>query len=153
MLRPHEEIQFDDPESPMLMDNLLEAIGCDVLDFPHKTECCGAFLTVCTDLEARTGRAPETSRGAVGECSYTILDAAERRGADLMVLSCPLCQYNLDSAQEAIEKQHYGFRKIPVVYFPQLLAVAFGLDPAKYALDKQHHYVDPSAVLRAKVAV
>ena len=152
MLRPHEELQFDDPESPMMMDNLLEAIGCEVLDFPHKVECCGAFLTVCTDLETRaSGGASDPARGAVGECSYTILDAAVRRGADLVVLSCPLCQYNLDSAQEAIAKRHYSFKQIPIVYFTQLLAVALGLDAAKYALDKEHHYVDPSGVVSAKI--
>jgi heterodisulfide reductase subunit B len=151
MLRPHEEVQFDDPEAPMMMDNLLEAIGCDVLDFPHKAECCGAFLTVCSDVEARTGQG-DSAQGAVSECSYTILDAAVRRGADLVVLTCPLCQYNLDSAQEAIGKKHYSFAKIPVVYFTQLLALALGLDTAKYALDREHHYVDPSGVLAAKVA-
>ncbi len=152
MLRPSEEIQFDDPESPMMMDNLLEAIGCTVLDFPHKVECCGAFLTVCSDVEARISTEPaDAARGAVSECSYTILDAAVRRGADLVVLTCPLCQYNLDSAQEAIEKQHYGFKKIPIVYFTQLLAVALGLDASKYALDNKHHYVDPSGVVKAKV--
>jgi heterodisulfide reductase subunit B len=157
MLRPHEELNFDDPEAPMMMDDLLSALGCQVIDFPHKGECCGAFLTVCSSPEARSGagavEAGEegAAEGAVSECSYTILDAAARRGADLVVLTCPLCQYNLDSVQEAIQKQHYGFPKIPVVYFTQLLALALGLDGKKYALDDKHHYVDPSAVLAAKV--
>jgi heterodisulfide reductase subunit B len=151
LLRPHEELQFDDPESPMIMDDLLEAIGCNVLDFPHKVECCGAFLTVCTELEAGDRTADEDDAGgAVSECSYTILDTAGRAGADLVVLSCPLCQYNLDVAQDRIEKEHYGFRKLPIVYFTQLLALALGLDVEKYALDSAHHYVDPSAVVKAK---
>jgi heterodisulfide reductase subunit B len=155
MLRPQEELHFDDPEAPMMMDDLLSAIGCRVLEFPHKGECCGAFLTVCSSPEARTGSTEAGEKGAaagaVSECSYTILDAAARRGADLVVLTCPLCQYNLDSVQEAIQRQHYGFPKIPVVYFTQLLAVALGLDGRKYALDDRHHYVDPSPVLAAKV--
>lgn len=156
MLRPHEELQFDDPETPMMMDNLLEAMGCDVLDFPHKGECCGAFLTVCSDAAARSGKGEtgksDAAEAPVSECSYTILDAAVRRGADLVVLTCPLCQYNLDFSQEAIGKKHYSFPKIPVVYFTQLLALGLGLDAAKYALDSKHHYVDPSSVLGAKVA-
>ncbi|MFZ1946638.1 MAG: CoB--CoM heterodisulfide reductase iron-sulfur subunit B family protein [bacterium] len=151
MLRPEEELGFDDPEAPMIMDNLLDAIGCEVLDFPHKAECCGAFLTVCSDVEARSGGKPEAAQGAVSECSYTILKAAEKRGADLVVLTCPLCHYNLDSTQEAIEKRHYGFGKIPIVYFTQLLALALGLDASRYALDNKHHYVDPTGVLKAKV--
>jgi heterodisulfide reductase subunit B len=152
LLRPHEELQLDDPESPMIMDHLLEAIGCEVLDFPHKVECCGAFLTVCTDIEAAAGQVDQDARNAVNECSYTILDTAGRMGADLMVLSCPLCQYNLDSTQDKIEKNHYGFRKLPVIYFTQLLAVALGLDPGKYALDSAHHFVDPLSVVKAKTA-
>jgi heterodisulfide reductase subunit B len=151
MLRPHEELQFDDPEDPMMMDHLLEAIGCDVIDFPHKVECCGAFLTVCSEVEARRGESKPAS-GAVNECSYTILDAAVRRGADMMVLTCPLCHYNLDSTQDGILKRHYGFKQIPVVYFSQLLAVALGLDPKKYSLDDKHHSVDPSGVFKAKVS-
>jgi heterodisulfide reductase subunit B len=152
LLRPHEELQFDDPESPMIMDNMLEAIGTNVLDFPHKVECCGAFLTVCTDIEAAAGQGDVEAKDAVNECSYTILDTAGRMGADLVVLSCPLCQYNLDSAQDKIEKDHYGFRKLPIIYFTQLLAAALGMDVEKYALDSAHHFVDPLSVVKAKTA-
>jgi heterodisulfide reductase subunit B len=153
LLRPGEELQFDDPESPMIMDHLLEAIGCDVLDFPHKVECCGAFLTVCTDLEsAARAEAGDEASGAVSECSYTILDTAGRSGADMVVLSCPLCLYNLDSAQDKIEKEHFGFKKLPIVYFTQLLAMALGLDVGKYALDSAHHFVDPVGIMKAKTA-
>jgi heterodisulfide reductase subunit B len=151
LLRPEEELEFDDPEDPMIMDEVLEAIGCKVLDFPHKVECCGAFLAICSDLASRAGdRGEDEAQGAVSECSYRILDAAVRRDADLVVLSCPLCQYNLDSAQERIEKEHYGFRKIPIVYFTQLVAAALGLDVGKYALDSAHHFVDPLEVVKAK---
>lgn len=152
LLRPYEELRFDDPESPMIMDDMLGAIGCTVLDFPHKAECCGAFLTVCSEIEAAAGQGGDDAKNAVNECSHTILDAAGRMGADLVVLSCPLCQYNLDSAQDGIEKEHYGFRKLPIVYFTQLLAVALGLDAGKYALDSDHHFVDPLSVVKAKTA-
>ncbi len=154
LLRPAEEIGLDDPESPMIMDELLDAIGCDVLEFPHKVECCGAFLTVCTDVEARTAEATgNPAKNAISECSYTILNSAIKRGADLIVLSCPLCQYNLDSTQDRIQKEHFGFKKIPIVYFTQLLAIAFGLDPDKYALDDKHHFVNPSEIVKSKVSL
>ena len=153
LLRPVEEIGFDDPEDPMIMDDMLEATGCTVLDFPHKSECCGAFLTVCNDLGANPeSRVDAEADGAVNQCSYTILDAAGRAGADTVVLSCPLCLYNLDVAQEAIEKQHYDFRKMPIVYFSQVLAVALGFDMSKYALDSEHHAVNPMGLLETKTA-
>ena len=56
------------------------------------------------------------------------------------MLSCPLCQYNLDYSQERIIREHYGFRKVPSVYFSQLLALALGLDMGKYSLDEKHHF-------------
>jgi heterodisulfide reductase subunit B len=149
LLRPNEELQFDDPESPMIMDEVLDAMGTTVLDFPHKTECCGAFLTVCTDLGSRQSK-EDGSDTAVSECSHTILDAAGRAGADLVVLSCPLCLYNLDVTQEAIQEKYFGFRKLPIVYFSQLLAIGLGLDPGKYALDSAHHIVDPSEIIKAE---
>jgi heterodisulfide reductase subunit B len=153
LLRPQEELNFDDPENPMIMDNLLEAAGCTVLDFPHKGECCGAFLTVCTDLGGNPeSRVDDEAAGAINQCSYTILDAAGRLGADTMVLSCPLCLYNLDVTQEAIEKIHYDFSKMPIVYFSQILALALGMDMSKYALDSEHHAIDPMELLQSKTA-
>ncbi len=150
LLRPYDEIQLDDPEAPTILDEVLDAMGCTVVDFPHKAECCGNFLSVCTDLTPEGRQAVgEEAATAVSECSFTILDAAARAGADLVALSCPLCLYNLDVAQDQIEKIHFGFRKMPIVYFSQLLAIALGLDTDKYALDSEHHFVDPSAVVRS----
>lgn len=150
LLRPAKELNFDDPEAPVIMDGLLEAIGCTVVDFPHKAECCGAFLTVCGELEPGVDPLRDDAEFAVSECSYTILDSAVRRGADLIAVSCPLCLYNLDVVQDRISRVHFGFKKIPIVYFSQLLGIALGLDSSKYGLDSQHHYVDPSSVLLSK---
>ena len=86
---------------------------------------------------------------AVSECSFTILDAAVRAGGEVVAFSCPLCLYNLDVAQDRIEQVHFGFKKIPIVYFSQLLAIALGLDPANYALDSEHHFVDPSDLVQS----
>lgn len=150
LLRPVKELNFDDPEAPMIMDQVLEAIGCTVVDFPHKAECCGAFLTVCGELEPGADPLRDDAELAVSECAYTILNSAVRRGADLIAVSCPLCLYNLDVVQDRILKTHFGFKKIPIVYFSQLLGIALGLDPSKYGLDSEHHYVDPSPVLLSK---
>ncbi|MGQ9604398.1 MAG: CoB--CoM heterodisulfide reductase iron-sulfur subunit B family protein [bacterium] len=150
LLRPAKELNFDDPEAPTIMDDLLDAIGCKLIDFPHKTECCGAFLTVCGDLEPGSDPIREDAEFAVSECSYTILNSAARSEADLIALSCPLCLYNLDFLQDRISKTHFGFRKIPVVYFSQLLGIALGLDLSNYGLDSDHHFVDPSPVLLSR---
>jgi len=138
LLRPAKELEFDDPEQPTIFEGLLEAMGCDVVDFPMKTECCGGFQIV-NDEEIAIS------------CSRTVVGSAVKRDADIIVTTCPLCQYNLDRKQEEMAERVQGFRKLPVVYFTQLLGVALGIDE-KY-LDFTDNYVDPRPVLAARCAV
>jgi heterodisulfide reductase subunit B len=106
-----------------------------VVDFPHKTECCGSYLTV-------------SAAGAAEELAYAILDSALSEGAELLVTSCPLCQFNLDYRQEGMGKKHTSFSPLPVLYFTQLLGIALGLDSGEYGFEE--HYVDPRPLLRER---
>jgi heterodisulfide reductase subunit B len=74
-----------------------------------------------------------------------------KRGADAMVLSCPLCDYNMDHRQREIIKKYVDFRGIPVFYFPQLLALALGLEAKLSRFDL--NYIDPLPLLREKSLV
>lgn len=132
LLRPADEIALDDPEHPTVLDQLFQALGAEVVDYPHRAECCGAYLTV---------KAPAASM----EISYTILSAAKRAGADVVVTACPLCQFNLDWTQARMVQKYAGFERIPVLYFTQLMGLGLGLDPAGYEFDC--HYVDPRPLL------
>jgi heterodisulfide reductase subunit B len=135
LLRPYDEIGLDDPEAPSILDDLLASLGCEVVDFPYKTECCGAYLLT---------RSPEVPL----EMSYNILDSAARQGAEALVTSCPLCQFNLDYRQEEMARQHAGFVSLPVFYFTQLLAIALGLEVDTFGLEG--HRVDPRPLLEGK---
>lgn len=114
LLRPA-EIGIDDPEEPRILENFLEALGCEVVDFPFKTECCGSYLTVSS---------PDTAM----ECSYNILNSAVKNKADIIVTSCPLCHFNLDEKQEEMVKKYSDFKKISVTYFTRPLEIALGMD-------------------------
>jgi heterodisulfide reductase subunit B len=131
LLRPQDEIGLDDADEPTILGDLLAALGCEVIDFPHKTECCGSYLTV-------------SAVEATEELSYAILHSARSAGAEALVTSCPLCQFNLDYRQDAM-RRHAGFVPLPVLYFTQLLGLALGLDGAGYGF--QEHYVDPRPLL------
>ncbi|HTU01479.1 MAG TPA: CoB--CoM heterodisulfide reductase iron-sulfur subunit B family protein [Candidatus Sulfotelmatobacter sp.] len=122
LLRPAAEVGFDDPERPTILEKFLASLGCEVIDFPHKTECCGSFVTVST---------PETARS----CAWPILEAAGRQGAEMLVVSCPLCQYNLDRAQRDVPAGHRRPAELPVLYFSQLLALALGCEESCLHLD------------------
>jgi heterodisulfide reductase subunit B len=132
LLRPAKEMEFDDPEQPEIFEGFLEALGCDVVDFPMKAECCGGFQVVGDEDLAVS-------------CSQNVVTSALKRDADMIVTTCPLCRYNLDRHQERMSENVKGFRKVPVVYFTQLLGVALGLD--KEHLDFSDNTVDPVPVL------
>lgn len=128
LLRPADEMGFDDPERPTILEGLLSSLGCEVVDYPHKTECCGSFVAVGS---------PDAAR----ECSARILEVAAKCGAGMLVVSCPLCQYNLDQAQRVVQAGSARQTRVPVLYFSQLLAIALGCDEACLHLDG--HAVDP----------
>lgn len=114
--RPDYEHRWSDHEYPVELDLLLNALGADVIDFPLKTECCGGHMTQI---------GPETAF----ELLHRLINAADEHKADLMATVCPMCQINLDAYQA--EMNHY-FRtnfQMPIVFFTQLMGLAFGVDP------------------------
>ena len=135
LLRPTES-GIDDRESPTVMEDLLRTLGATVVDSPFKTECCGAYETV---------NRPEVA----AEKSHRILSDAVRREADLLVTSCPLCEFNLDDRQEMISNMVAGFEGIPVLYFTSLMAIAFDLPEEEWGLETAS--VDPKPVLEERV--
>jgi heterodisulfide reductase subunit B len=127
VLRPPDEVAYDDPEHPQSLDDLMDALGAIPVDFPHKGECCGAYLTV---------KDPDITRAMV----YTILKSAIAAGAEAVVTNCPLCQFNLDRQQAEIRKTHAGYQPVPIFYFSQLMGIALGQDSSDYGWER--HYID-----------
>jgi len=134
LTRP-KEIGLDDMEEPTILHDLVESLGAEVIDDPLKTECCGAYQTV-------------SNKEVVADRTYNILTSAQSRGAEAIVLSCPLCDFNLDHRQKDVEEKYHDFEKIPVFYFTQLMAIAFGMDENVCGLDL--NYVNPLPLLRKK---
>ena len=116
-------------------DELLEVLGVEVIDWDFKTECCGAGLSV-------------SKTESVCELSGRVIREAVWQKADAIVVACQLCQANLDMRQDEIYKNDPKKYKIPVIYFTQLLGLAFGM-PAK-ELKLSHHLVNPMPILKKK---
>jgi len=129
MVRPKEVLEFDDPENPQIMDDLMRALGAEPTRFDFKAECCGGYLVVNRRDVAKTA-------------SNKILDNAKAWGAEAIVTTCPLCQYNLDRLRVVTEGS------LPVFYFTQLLGLAVGLTQDELGLE--HNAGDPAAFLKAK---
>lgn len=134
LVRPR-SVAFDEPETPHLLDDLVAALGGKPVDYSHKTECCGAYQTVDK---------PEI----IADRTRLIVGDAVDQGADLMVVSCPLCAFNLDHRQELTQQRHPEFTGVPVMYFTQLMAIAFGCPESVLRLDL--HHTPPRPVLAAK---
>jgi heterodisulfide reductase subunit B2 len=133
--RPPEVTQFDDAENPTLMDKLLETAGAAPVDWPHKTECCGASFSI-------------TQSDIVVELTEKILTMAKDAGADCIATACPLCQLNLDMRQKDVEARYGRRYSLPVFYFTQLLGIAMGCSAKEVSLDSL--IVDPGPLLRSK---
>lgn len=126
--RPPEITGVLDYEYPMSMDRLTEVLGAEPLDWSYKTECCGASL-VFTQLPIALSM------------SRKVLQDAKAVGAQAIVVGCPLCHSNLDARQRQISEQYEDEFHIPILYFTQLMGLAFGLAPEELGLDK--HFVSP----------
>ena len=133
--RPPAVTQFDDAENPTLMDQVLRAAGAQALDWPHKTECCGASYSI-------------TEVSIVLSLTRELLAMAKAAGADCIATACPLCQINLDMRQQDIERKYGEQYGLPVFYFTQLLGLSFGLSAGELGLSSL--IVDPLPLLKAR---
>jgi heterodisulfide reductase subunit B len=121
-LRPSELLEFDDPERPSILENLIEAIGAKNVEYKNKLKCCGGLLRGFSDelaLDLAREKLVNTSKA----------------GADCIATLCPFCFVALDIGQIQIRgklKENYD---MPVLHYSELLALALGVDPKELALE------------------
>jgi len=123
MVRPPEVAGFDDPENPVYMDRLINAMGGVGLDWPHKVECCGGSLTL-------------TRSDLVVKLSESIIAMAKDSGAECMAVACPMCQINLDMRQDDIFKAAGRRHDMPIIYISQLMGSCLGISEDALGLNK-----------------
>ncbi len=133
--RPPKITEVKDYEYPTNMDDLVETLGAESLDWSYKTDCCGVSLGI-TQLPIALGMTEK------------ILCNAKAVGADVVVVACPLCHINLDSRQKQIEEEFGETFNLPILYFTQLMGLAFEVAPKELGLQK--HFVNPFPLLREK---
>jgi heterodisulfide reductase subunit B2 len=110
VVRPYAE--FDGPDLPMSMDHLLTGLGAVVVPYAMKTRCCGGVLmTTRKDIGVKL----------VGDLLAPVRDV------DCVVTVCPLCQINLEAYQREVAGHVGAPVNVPVLYFTQLMGLAFGL--------------------------
>jgi heterodisulfide reductase subunit B2 len=115
LVRPR-DVAVDPPGSQQLFTDFLEVLGATVVVSPAATLCCGSYQILAN---------PEAAMNVAA----TIVEWAGKVDADAMVLSCPLCEFNLGKKQADLLEQKKVSKEVPTFYFTQLLAVALGLGP------------------------
>ncbi len=126
MVRPQLILKFDREEDPQSMDLLMAKIGATPIDWAFKTECCGAGLSI-----SRTN--------TVARLSGNIVMDAVDRGAEAIIVACPMCHSNLDMRRPEINSYLNLKINIPVLYLTQALGMAIGIE--KKELGVQRHFV------------
>ena len=117
-LRPYRV--FDDPEAPQSMAPLIEATGAAVHPWDMGARCCGA---------SHMNTKQEVALELVG----AILKAA--RGADAVATVCPMCQMNLEGYQNQISRAAHKDLHRSILYLPQFLGLAMGIDHKNLSLE------------------
>ncbi|NLS93139.1 MAG: disulfide reductase [Planctomycetaceae bacterium] len=114
----------DCTEYPMQMDHLFEWLGAEVVDYPVKAHCCG-------------GHMPQISEEQAFELQRRLLQSAVDYDADMILCMCPMCQLNLDAYQPRVNGMFGTNFKMPILYFTQLVGIAFGLEPKAVGFGKE----------------
>jgi heterodisulfide reductase subunit B len=126
-------------ENPLYLDKMVETVGGEALtQYDQKVSCCGGALAFSE---------PEKSQKQI----KAIVESAYDHGADMIVTPCPLCQANVEIYQAEINRRHGTKLNMPVAYYSQLMAVAYGATPKQAGLDG--HIIKPTKLQQIAVKV
>ncbi|MHA1729598.1 MAG: CoB--CoM heterodisulfide reductase iron-sulfur subunit B family protein [Promethearchaeota archaeon] len=115
-LRPSHIINYDDPLAPVTMDELVEVLGGESVDYTRKLDCCGCPVN-------------KSDQEISNEVTFNKLNSINNAGANCIVVCCPACFTQLDFQQRILNKEKGTEFEIPVFYITELIALALGIDP------------------------
>jgi heterodisulfide reductase subunit B2 len=115
LVRPA-EVAIEPAVDATVFEKFIEALGAEMVINPGAFDCCGSYQILSNPKQAL-------------DAAADVLIKAQVKGADMLALSCPLCDYNLGKRQGELVADHGLQTQLPTIYFTQLLAVALGLEP------------------------
>ncbi len=137
LLRPSKILQFDYPEAPQKIDELVELTGAKSVVWEEKLKCCGAPVLAVNEKLAL-------------ELARQKLLSAKAAGAHCIVTPCPFCGIQFDLIQLKIEEAYHNLIEIPMLFLPQLLGLCLGIEPKilgfelhRVPLDEIEEFITP----------
>lgn len=137
IVRPDLDQRWENPEYPTALEQLMGVLGAEVIDYPLKSHCCGGHMT-------------QISPPTAYELIRRLVHGAAKYEADVLVTVCPMCQLNLDAYQLEMNKYFGTDYQIPILFFTQLMGLAFGKQPEELGLGRE--FVDAGPAL-AKIGL
>ena len=116
-------------ENPQYLDKMIETVGAEPASgYDQKVTCCGGALAFSE---------PDKSQKQIRD----IVESAYDHCAEMIVTPCQLCQANVEIYQSEINKKQGTKFVMPVVYYSQLMTVAYGGSLKQAGLDG--HVIQP----------
>lgn len=125
--------RIEDPEHPTSLDELIEASGAKSISYENKLQCCGGGVLAIDEKVALA-------------VAHSKLESIRVHQADAMVLLCPFCNIMYESNQRKIEKVYGTEYKLPILFYPQLLGLAMGIEPDELGIKMNR--VKPTELLK-----
>ena len=118
-LKPSEVMEnFDHPDDPHTLSDLIGATGAEPIDYPGLKDCCGGGL-----LGLEEDLALKMAHGKLSRLANLDLTG--------LVVICPFCNVMFEGQQKSIAKKFEENIKVPLFFYPQILGLALGLGPAE----------------------
>jgi heterodisulfide reductase subunit B len=126
LLRPGDVTEI----SHTILDELVEVTGAQVVEYSLWKQCCGAtVLPVDEDLAIRLARDK--------------LKSMKEAGAVFATVVCPACCNQLDLQQLGLKESYGEEYDLPVLFYPQILGLAMGLDESEVGLEMNRVSASP----------
>ena len=125
ILRPEEEMGFEDMQIPTSLANLIVTLGATPIDFSRKLDCCGFHAVY-------------PAHDSVMQMTGSINADAQKEGADCVVTPCPLCQMQLDMFQKEAKATVPMNGDMPIIHMSQLIGLALGCSAEEMGMTNRH---------------
>ncbi|MFX1399483.1 MAG: CoB--CoM heterodisulfide reductase iron-sulfur subunit B family protein [Promethearchaeota archaeon] len=133
-LRPSEIIKWDDPFEPTTIDEIIQALGAESIDYEYKMECCGNPVEKSDK-----------------ELSLLMIDqklkAIQTATANCVAVVCPACYQQYEFNQRELNKNNNTDYNFPVFYLSELIALAFGYKPEELGFN--FHRIKPNSLFES----
>jgi succinate dehydrogenase / fumarate reductase cytochrome b subunit len=133
IIRPESVNGWESSRNPHSLEDVIEALGGEAIDYAGKTRCCGFHVQLEKD-------------GIAANMVGQNMRIAKDLGAEAVLTPCPLCHLALDGYQ-ADSAARWGRTDLPTFHLPQLVGLALGIDPSLLGMNR--HVISPGPVLQA----